>query len=83
VVGRVELTALVDIATDSRQLECREALAFPGDPDRVVLIRRVEARRGDARVHVLLDCRAGFCSTPMDLRPDVTHRLRQMSVPGS
>jgi len=40
--------------------ECREALAFPGDPDHVVLLRQVHAVRGDARVRVVLDPRAGF-----------------------
>ena len=40
--------------------ECREALAFPGDPGRVVLLRQVHAVRGDARVRVTLDPRAGF-----------------------
>lgn len=51
-------------------VECRDALAFPGDPDRVVLLRRIEAVRGDAAVRVLLDCRAGFGAEPMELRPE-------------
>jgi alpha,alpha-trehalase len=41
-------------------IECREALAFPGDPDRVVLLRQVCAVEGDARVRVVLEPRAGF-----------------------
>ena len=41
-------------------VECREALAFPGEPGRVVALRRIHAVRGDARVRVLLDPRAGF-----------------------
>ncbi len=41
-------------------IECREALAFPGDPDRLVLLRRVEAVQGEAQVHVELECRAEF-----------------------
>jgi GH15 family glucan-1,4-alpha-glucosidase len=41
-------------------VECREALAFPGDSDRVVLLRRVIAVEGDANVRVRLDPRAGF-----------------------
>ncbi|MBO0846934.1 MAG: hypothetical protein J2P22_16130, partial [Nocardioides sp.] len=49
-------------------LESREALAYPGDPHRVVLLRRVEAHRGDARVSVLLDARAGFGADRMRLR---------------
>jgi hypothetical protein len=40
--------------------ECREALAMPADPRRVVVLRRVEAVDGPARVDVVLDVRAGF-----------------------
>jgi hypothetical protein len=47
------------ITTDT-VIECREALAFPGDPDRVVLLRQVRAVRGQARVRVVLEPRAGF-----------------------
>jgi hypothetical protein len=46
-------------------IECREALAYPGDPDRVVLLRRVEAPLGDAHVEVALDVRAEFGLRPM------------------
>ena len=49
-------------------IECREALAFPGDRDRVVLLRRVEATRGDAHVLVELECRAEFGARPMTVR---------------
>ncbi|MEP9364914.1 glycoside hydrolase family 15 protein [Nocardioides sp. CN2-186] len=45
--------------------ECREALAFPGYPDRVVVLRRIEATLGDAHVIVELDCRAEFGARPM------------------
>ena len=41
-------------------IECREALAFPGDPDRAVLLRRIIATHGDAHVRVCLDARAGY-----------------------
>ncbi|OBH22406.1 glycoside hydrolase, partial [Mycobacterium sp. E342] len=41
-------------------VECREALAFPGDPDRVVLLRRLMGCRGTARVRLLLQPSAGF-----------------------
>ncbi|NVM94678.1 glycoside hydrolase family 15 protein [Arthrobacter wenxiniae] len=41
-------------------IECREALAFPGEPGRAVILRRVMAVDGDARVSVRLDARAGF-----------------------
>ena len=40
--------------------ECREALAFPGDAGRVVLLRRIIACRGSTQVRVLLEPRAGF-----------------------
>jgi hypothetical protein len=40
--------------------ECREALAMPADPHRVVLLRRIEAVDGPARVKVTLDVRAGY-----------------------
>jgi hypothetical protein len=46
--------------TDDGIIECREALAFPGDPDRVVLLRRITAVRGDAQVRVVLQPRPGF-----------------------
>ena len=41
-------------------VECREALAFPGDAHRVVVLRHVMAREGTAKVNVVLDPRAGF-----------------------
>jgi alpha,alpha-trehalase len=40
--------------------ECHEALAYPATPERVVVLRRVVAREGPAKVTVLLDPRAGF-----------------------
>jgi hypothetical protein len=46
--------------TSDSLIECREALAFPGDPRRLVLMRRIEALRGDAVVDVTLDLRARF-----------------------
>jgi hypothetical protein len=46
----------------------REALAYPGERDRLVLLRRVEAVRGRAAIRVLLDCRAGFGAEQMRLR---------------
>ena len=41
-------------------IECREALAYPGDARTAVLLRRIEAVDAPARVRVLLDVRAGF-----------------------
>ncbi|HEV2451174.1 MAG TPA: glycoside hydrolase family 15 protein [Streptosporangiaceae bacterium] len=46
--------------TNSGITECCEALAFPADPSRLVVLRQVVARQGPARVKVVLDPRAGF-----------------------
>ncbi len=51
-------------------IESREALTFPGHPDRLALLRRIEATRGKAGVRVLLDCRAGFGTERMRLGRD-------------
>ena len=51
--------------TDTGIVECRDALVYPGDPDRAVLLRRIIAREGDAEVDVVLDPRANFGHTPM------------------
>src|SRR6478672_3561138 len=51
--------------TSTGVIECREALAFPGDPSTAVLLRRVQAVAGDARVHVSLHAAAGFGEEPM------------------
>jgi GH15 family glucan-1,4-alpha-glucosidase len=40
--------------------DCVEALAFPGRPDRAVLVRRVIARQGPAEVSVHLELRHDF-----------------------
>jgi len=40
--------------------ECREALAMPADPHRAVLLRRIAAVDGPAKVTVTLDLRAGY-----------------------
>ncbi|MFD5496461.1 glycoside hydrolase family 15 protein [Streptomyces sp. GDS52] len=45
-------------------LECREALAFPGEPDRLVLLRRLIAVDGPAHVRVVLDPRADYGRAP-------------------
>ncbi len=57
--------------TDSGFVECREALAFPGDQHRAVLLRRVLARSGEASVEVVLEPAAEFGQAPLtDLRRD-------------
>lgn len=49
-------------------VESREALAFPGDPDTLVLLRCLRARRGEARVRAVLDLR-GVGADPADPDP--------------
>lgn len=45
---------------DDGVVTVREALAYPGDPHRAVLMRRIIATEGDAQVEVILDVRANF-----------------------
>ena len=56
--------------TETGIVECREALAFPGEPGRAVVLRRIIACAGQARLRVLLDPRAGFGH----------HRIRSLSL---
>lgn len=46
--------------TSTGIIECREALAFPGEEHRAVLLRRIVAVDGDAHVRIVLQPRAGF-----------------------
>ena len=46
--------------TENGVIECREALAFPAAPDRLVVLRHIVACEGPAEVQVILDPRAGF-----------------------
>jgi GH15 family glucan-1,4-alpha-glucosidase len=46
--------------TETGIVECREALSWTGDPNTAVLLRRIEALRGAARVRVVLDPRADW-----------------------
>jgi alpha,alpha-trehalase len=46
--------------TASGATECRDALTFPGDPGRAVVLRQILARNGPAQLEVTLDLRAGF-----------------------
>ncbi len=41
-------------------IECREALAYPARAGGAVLLRRIMALRGTARIQITLDLRAGF-----------------------
>jgi alpha,alpha-trehalase len=51
--------------TTNSVIECREALAFPGDPSRAVILRRVKAVDGPALVSVRLDLRADYGRSAM------------------
>jgi alpha,alpha-trehalase len=54
-------------------IECREALAFPGDRRRLILLRRVVAESGPAKVHVLLEPRGEYDQLPLrDLRSEAS-----------
>ena len=55
------------------RIECREALAMPADPHRAVLLRRIEAIDGTAKVTVTLDLRAGYGRADHD-RPQTARR---------
>lgn len=52
------------VTTDA-VIECRNALTFPGSPDTAVLLRRVVAVQGRARVQVRLDVRADYARRAM------------------
>ena len=49
----------------SATVECREALALPSTGDRAVILRRVLARKGKARVDVVLSPRGDFGGEPL------------------
>jgi len=46
--------------TETGTVECRDALAFPGDPRHAVILRRILAVRGDAHIQVTVAPAAGF-----------------------
>ncbi|KAB7847227.1 glycoside hydrolase family 15 protein [Streptomyces mobaraensis] len=51
--------------TDAGIVECREALAFPGDPHHAVLLRRIMPCRHPARMSVALEPCAAFGRYPL------------------
>ncbi|MYT28584.1 MULTISPECIES: glycoside hydrolase family 15 protein [unclassified Streptomyces] len=51
--------------TDDGIVECREALAFPAEPGRAVMLRRVLAREATTRLSVVLTPGAGFDAHPL------------------
>ncbi|MET9021038.1 glycoside hydrolase family 15 protein [Actinopolymorpha sp. NPDC004070] len=68
--------------TTSGIVECRDALAFPGDPHRTVVLRRIESPEGTARVRVVLDLRAHFGQEPMrDVRRTIDGRWTARTGP--
>ena len=56
--------------TTSSTVDCHEALAAPADPERAVVLRRVEAVDGPARVEVSLDLRADYGRKKSSVRQD-------------
>lgn len=59
--------------TEDSIVECREALALPADRDRAVVLRRVVAAAGAARVRVVLNLRHELGARPVkDLHLDDT-----------
>ncbi|MFC9635365.1 trehalase-like domain-containing protein [Streptomyces mirabilis] len=46
-------------------IECREALTFPGEPNRLILPRQLIAVDGPARVRVVLDPHADYGRAPI------------------
>lgn len=46
--------------TTGQAIDCREALAYPGDEHTAIILRRIEAIDGDATVRVVLDPRSNF-----------------------
>ena len=52
------------VTEDNAIVECREALALPAQPNRAVVLRRVIAQAGTARVAVTLEPLAGFGREP-------------------
>jgi GH15 family glucan-1,4-alpha-glucosidase len=54
------------VTEDNSIVECREALALPARPDRAVVLRRLRACSGAARVDVTLDVRGSFGDTALE-----------------
>ncbi|MGH9105009.1 MAG: trehalase-like domain-containing protein, partial [Acidimicrobiales bacterium] len=60
-------------ATSTSIIECREALAFPGDAHTAVVLRRVIALEGKSELRVVLDARTDFGRRPMS---EVKHQQK-------
>ncbi len=66
--GRYEPRSLIwrsRWVTTAGIVECREALAFPGDPHTAVVLRRIQAVDQPVRMHIVLDIRAEFGACAM------------------
>ncbi|OKI49731.1 glycoside hydrolase [Micromonospora sp. CB01531] len=66
--GHYEAASLVWVSrwvTTDGIIQCREALLFPGERHRIVLLRQIHAVDGDAVVHIRLDPRADFGREPV------------------
>lgn len=62
--------------TEAGIVECREALAFPGDPERAVILRRVQAVAGEARLEVVCGIAGDYGRVParrLKCEDDVWH----------
>jgi GH15 family glucan-1,4-alpha-glucosidase len=53
------------VTVDNAVIECREALALPARADRAIVLRRVIAQQGAARVQVVLNPRGAFGTAPL------------------
>jgi alpha,alpha-trehalase len=53
------------VTAGSTIIECREALVLPARPDRTIILRRLIAQRGTARVDVALNLRGRFGDEPL------------------
>jgi alpha,alpha-trehalase len=51
--------------TEDATIECREALAMPSSSERAVILRRVRALKGTARVSVVLSPRGDYGKAPL------------------
>jgi GH15 family glucan-1,4-alpha-glucosidase len=54
--------------TTTAEIECREALVFPGSSQTAVILRRIEALSNAAHVRIVLDPRPGFGAHAVDWR---------------
>ena len=84
ITSRIRLIWRSRWVTTSATIECREALALPSNPERAVLLRRIVACKGTARVRCSLRSMANFASeAPTDdsaRRDDVGRRASRSAT---